>query len=242
MILHDLKIRCINLDISTERWASVSEAFSAELIRISAIDGMQWSDGTYDKDGRPNWKIRPADAPVEFDRYFRMFPTTYACNLSHLKAMRDFLSTDEQWTIIIEDDVEPVGDVSAIEVPDDCDFFYLIGTSHPASRLSLWPDNQVRSPRTLAAYALLRRAAKLAIDAMDRLHVFQTAQQIPMRCFESSLRERWAQPDWPELPRIKAYGQRESITQHNKHAAVSTFTRDGRKPWIPDCMLPGGVQ
>lgn len=236
MQLRNLKIRCINLDRSSDRWEHISLVFR-DLIRIPAVDGMQWSDGTFDKDGRPRWGSIPGNVDFSF-RHFHMFPATYGCNCSHLKAMEDFLSTDEPWTIIIEDDTEPVGDLSTIEVPDDCDWYYLIGASHPGCRLSLYPDGQVRSSRTLAAYALSRRAAELAILAMQPIQYFQTDHQIPLRCFKSTSRGNWAMPDWPELPyRIKAYGQQESTIRHSAHASVSTFTIDGRKPWIPESML-----
>ena len=236
MILQDMKIRCINLDRSTDRWEYVSSVFY-DLIRITAVDGMQWSDGAFDEEGRPRWGDVPEDVDPS-SRHFKMFPTTYGCNCSHLRAMEHFLATDEQWTIIIEDDTEPVGDLSSIEVPDDCDWYYLLGSSHPGCRLSLYSDGQVRASRTLGAYALSRRAAELAILAMQPIQYFQTDHQIPLRCFESALRGNWAMPDWPELSyRIKAYGQKDSIIRHSAHASVSTFTIDGRKPWIPASML-----
>jgi hypothetical protein len=238
MILCNLAIRCINLDRSKDRLEHVVSAFlGLDMIRIPAVDGLQWADGTYDKNGKPNWKTLPDDIDSSFE-YFRMFATTYGCNLSHIKAMRDFLDSDEGWGIIIEDDVEPVGDLTEIEVPDDCDWYYLIGSSHPGCRLSLYSDEQVWASRTLGAYALSRRAAELAIIAMKPIQYFQTDHQIPLRCFESTLRGNWAMPNWSELPyRIKAYGQKESIIRHSEHASVSTFTRDGRKPWIPESML-----
>jgi len=236
MILQNLKIRCINLDRSKDRREHVSSAF-CDLIRIPAVDGMQWSNDSFDEHGRPSWGDVPEDIDPSF-RHFKMFPTTYGCNCSHLRAMEHFLATDEQWTIIIEDDTEPVGNLSVIEVPDDCDWYYLLGASHPGCRLSLYPDRQIRASRTLGAYALSRRAAELAILAMRPIQYFQTDHQIPLRCFESILRGNWAMPDWLELPyRIKAYGQRESIIRHSAHASVSTFTIDGRKPWIPASML-----
>jgi len=102
MILQDMKIRCINLDRSTDRWKHVSSAFR-DLIRITAVDGMQWSNGSFDEQGRPYWGDVPKDMDPSF-RHFKMFPTTYGCNCSHLQAMEHFLATDEQWTIIIEDD------------------------------------------------------------------------------------------------------------------------------------------
>jgi len=236
MIIRNPKIWCINLGRSTERWAHVQKTFGPNIIRVPAVDGLVLSDRTYDAEGRPNWRSIPKNVDPTF-RYFRMFSTTYACNLSHREAMFRFLGTGDDWGVIVEDDTEPVGDLSKIEMPDDCDFFYLIGARHPGSRLSLYADGQVHGFRTLAAYVLSRRAAALAIDAMWPVHYFQADHQIPLRCFESTLRENWDHPDWPELRyRIKAHGQPESIVRHSEHAKVSTFTRDGRKPWIPDCM------
>lgn len=237
MILRDLKIRCINLDRSLDRWRHVSSVYN-RLIRISAVDGMKFSDGNVDSDGCPTWGKIPSDISIGQPQFFKMFPTTYGCNLSHLKAITDFLSSDEEWTIIVEDDTEPEGDLSTIHVPDDCDFFYLIGTSHPGCRLALYQDMQVRASRTLAAYALSRRAAAISLIAMVPIQWYQTDHQIPLRCFESTLRECWCTPDWEELPyRVKGYGQVESIIRHSKHAAVSTFTINGKKPWIPNSML-----
>jgi hypothetical protein len=236
MILRNLKIWCINLDRSQDRWDHVVGAFGPDVIRVPAVDGLVLSDCTYDDEGRPNWRLIPKNVDPTF-KYFKMFPTTYACNLSHREAMFRFLGTDNDWCVIIEDDTEPVGDLSEIEVPNDCDFFYLIGSSHPGCRLSLYPDGQVHGFRTLAAYVLSRRAAALAIDAMWPVHYFQADHQIPLRCFESTLRGNWDHPDWPELPyRIRAYGQQESIVQHSEHAKISTFTRDGKKPWITESM------
>jgi hypothetical protein len=236
MNLFDLPIRCINLDRSQERWKHMSSVFP-KLIRIPAVDGMKWSDGTYDCEKRPNWGKLPKDVDPCF-RYFRMFPTTYGCNLSHIRAMEDFLASDDSWTIIVEDDVLPAGDYKNISIPTDCDFYYLIGKNHPGFRLALYSDGQVRSSRTLAAYALSRNAAELALLAMRPVQYFQADHQIPLRCFVSTLRGDWEEPSWLELPyRIKAYGQEESIIQHSEHASLSTFTLDGTKPWIPSNML-----
>jgi hypothetical protein len=236
MRIRNQKIWCINLDRSRDRWDHIFKTFGPDVIRVPAVDGMAWSDGTYDLQGRPHWGKIPNDVDPMF-RYFNMFPTTYACNLSHIEALHRFLGTSDPWGIIIEDDTEPVGDLHEIEVPDDCDFFYLIGSSHPGCRLSLCPDGQVKGFRTLAAYALSRRAAILALCAMVPVQYYQADHQIPLRCFESALRGNWEHPEWQELPyRIRAYGQQESIVQHSEHARISTFTRDGRKPWIPDSM------
>ncbi|MEJ2023420.1 MAG: hypothetical protein P8Y00_00080 [Deltaproteobacteria bacterium] len=220
----------------------MQKTFGPDVIRVPAVDGLAWSDGTYDAEGKPRWGRIPEDVDPTF-RYFEMFPTTYACNLSHRQAVIKFLGvTDEwgipdEWGIIVEDDTEPVADLSEIEVPDDCDFYYLIGSQHPGSRISLYPDGQVYGFRTLAAYVLSRRAALSALRALRPIQYYQADHQVPLRCFESALRGRWEHPEWPELrQRIKAYGQPESIVQHSEHAKISTFTRDGRKPWVPDCM------
>ena len=212
---------CINLYRSKDRWAHVQKTFGQSVIRVPAVDGMTLSDGTYDAEGKPNWGRIPEDVDPTF-HYFGMFPTTYACNLSHQQALISFLRTTDDWGVIIE---------------DDCDFFYLIGSQHPGSRLSLYADGQVYGFRTLAAYALSRQAALLALRAMLPTQYYQADHQVPLRCFESALRGNWEHPNWSELQyRIKAYGQPESIVRHSEHAKVSTFTRDGRKPWLPDCM------
>lgn len=238
MKLRDLKIRCISLYRAKDRRYSILSKFD-NTIMLDAVDGMQWASGEYDEYGRPLWKTVPENVTLKSINGFEMFPTTYACNLSHLKAMKDFLRSKDEWTIIIEDDVEPVGDLTEIDVPDDADWFYLIGSDHPGCRLSLYLDGQVQMPRTLAAYALSRRAAELAIMAMEGIHYYQTDWQIPIRCFESMRNCALNLPKWEELPyRIKAYGPQKSIIRHNEHAAVSTFTADGRKPWIPEFMLP----
>jgi hypothetical protein len=201
---------------------------------------MQFSDGTYDSCGRPAWQDVPNDVDAT-NKYFKMFPTTYGCNLSHVKAWRDFLSSDELWTIVIEDDVEPALNYHSISIPDDCGMYYLLGSSHPGCRLSLYDDDQVQVARTLAGYLISRKAAELALMAMRPIQYYQCDHQVPLRCFASViLRGNFEKPNWSTLPyAIKAYGQEESILVHTEKAKRSTFTADGTKPWISPSLLPG---
>ena len=234
MIISNAPIRCINMNKSTDRMFHVLLTFN-EVKCINAIDGMQFSNNTFDEYKRPNWDNRKY--PID-SKYFYIFPTTYACNLSHMKAWIDFIDSKDEWSIIVEDDTEPVMDLSNISIPDNCDFYYLIGVDHPGKRLFLYDDGQVKFSRTLGAYLLSKKAAILALEAMKPIHYFQADWQVPFRIFESMKNCKIPQPNWDnKLPTIKAYGQRESIIKHSQFAKVSTFTKDGSKSWIPNSLL-----
>lgn len=235
MIILNPKVRCINLSSDKERWDSIVSSFGSSIIRIPAIDGMFFSSGEFDRYTCPKWK---EPTPMISMEYSFLFPTTYGCNLSQVKAWKDFLKTDEEWTIIIEDDVEIIKDIKKIEIPDDCDFYYLIGSNHPGKRLIVYEDGSPKFTRTLAAYLISRQAAELAIKAMDGCHYYQTDLQVPLRIFNSMKDVNFKTPEWPEIGRINASTQKESIIQHNKLAKISTFTKNGKKSWIPDFLLP----
>lgn len=90
----------INLDRSVDRWERVSQIFqdlNLEIRRISAVDGRKVS----------NEKLQ-ALRPKFKDRHFwlkEMTATEIACYLSHAKAWKAFLDTDEPWALIMEDDI-----------------------------------------------------------------------------------------------------------------------------------------
>lgn len=234
MLIDIPTIRCINLSKSVDRMQHISKVFDS-VKRIEAINGMIYSDGTFNSKGVPNWSFLPNNVNCS---YFKMFPTTFGCNLSHIKSWIDFLDSNEEWSIVIEDDTEPVISLHKLEIPDDCDFYYLIGSNHPGRRLMLYNDGKVKFTRTLAAYLLSRKAAYLAIEAMEEGHYFQTDWQVPFRIFESMQGCKVPQPKWKlNLPRIKAYGPINSIIQHSKFSKISTFTKDGTKKWIPTNLL-----
>jgi hypothetical protein len=230
MKIENAKVRCLNLERSHKRWIDIVTLFGDKVIRIDAVDGMQFASGEWDRMGKPCWAELPIDVTT---RYFEMYPTTYGCNLSHIKSWEHFLNSDEEWGIFVEDDTMPIKDILSVDIPDDCDFFYLIGPDHPGYRIGLFPDRQVRFARTLGAYLMSRKAAELAIRAMNT-HYYQADTQVPIRIFDSMKHHKIKAPNWAELPRIKAYGPTESIVGHSEHAESSTFTIDGKKNWIPD--------
>jgi len=239
MILKDLKIRCINLERSPERWAAIQEAFAGyDIDRVEAVDGLDVSDGTFDDMGRPCWNeaelgllVKHGRISEGFMRYHHHYPTEYAAGVSHLKALDDFLCSDEAWTIVIEDDVEPVGDLKAIEVPDGAGFFSLIGADHQ-DRVTVFEDGQIAWLRTFGAYAISKSAAFTAFDAMTPSH-YPVDMQVAIRCFASMANTYQTRcPKWTALERFIAYAPDKSIVKLSDFSEKSTYTANGKKPWL----------
>ena len=239
MILRDLKIRCINLARSPGRWASIEHLFSGyDVQRVDAIDGLDFSNGTFDELSRPCWDdeklselIVAGELTEGFTRYHKHYPTEYAACRSHKKALEAFLKTDEDWTIIIEDDVEPVSNLSTIDVPDGADFFSLIGTDHQG-RVWAGDDGQIAWMRTFGAYAISRSAAATACDALTPSH-YPVDMQISVRCFASLSKTYQVRcPKWGALDRFRAYAPKESVIRLSALSKQSTYTANGRKTWL----------
>jgi len=106
-VVADMKAYVINLDSATERWEHMRRVFQGmpfDLERVSAVSGK---------------KLR---LPVpEFDeskfrrrhgRGTNIFEV--ACYLSHIKAMKAFLSSGESHAMICEDDLHPGPDVPEV--------------------------------------------------------------------------------------------------------------------------------
>ena len=87
-------IYCINLDGQTDRWKSMEDMLKYWQIenytRISAYDGR-------DDDLSDILKGRYPDA---------MTSGEVGCTTSHLKALKEFLKTDEPYALIMEDDCD----------------------------------------------------------------------------------------------------------------------------------------
>ena len=88
----------INLDSATERWASVENAFDGTGFttrRVSGVDGhslpfpiAEYSEGRYHRfHGRPTSRGH------------------VGCYLSHVKAMKEFLASGDEYALIAEDDL-----------------------------------------------------------------------------------------------------------------------------------------
>lgn len=94
------KCYVVNLDRAPERWENAVKEFEGlglEVVRVPAVDGREL---------KPPY---PDSAPW---RYFFCYgrpitPQKVACFTSHLKALKTFLETDDEYALICEDDVTP---------------------------------------------------------------------------------------------------------------------------------------
>lgn len=184
----------INLDRSEDRREKMEISFENEsLIRISAIDGMEWAiENEFDNRGFPVWDMLSREKFINdgilFDSSI-LPPTHVACNLSHRKAIQEFLNTEDEWAIIMEDDVEPSGKllreggiiVDHLVIPDEADIFYLCGI-RPDRRVSLFEDGQIRKVRTLMGYCISRKAAELFLRSTVPM-MWLSDHQFPLCCF-----------------------------------------------------------
>jgi hypothetical protein len=226
---------CINLDRSADRWKSIRDSWREfDLTRVRAVDGFAFSSGDNDS-GRPMWisdgerRIRGvSDFAMQ---HYDLLPTEAACNLSHVSALKRFIRTGARFGIIIEDDVEPAEGLRDFEFPD-VDMFVLLGADHPGNRVRINDDGAITELRTLAAYRVSRRAAQIMAAAMFPL-VYLDDFQISTRCIESVRRPRHYYPFDP-AETFRAYAPRVSLVRHSGHALDSTFSRNGRKPWVID--------
>jgi GR25 family glycosyltransferase involved in LPS biosynthesis len=191
-----MNIYYINLDRSEDRREKMEKSFEHEkLIRISAIDGMEWAiEDTFDNRGFLVWNLEYRDKFVNEGILLEnsiLPPTHVACNLSHRKAIQEFLNTDDEWAIIMEDDVERskvyLKDGELIEkkvvIPSDADMFYLCGT-RPDRRIYVFDDGQVRKTRTLMGYCISRRGAELFLKSTIPM-MWLSDYQFPVCCFDS---------------------------------------------------------
>lgn len=184
----------INLDRSEDRRKMMESFFGSQnLIRISAIDGMDWAiEDELDNRGFPAWDIQSREKLIDdnilFDKSI-LPPTHVACNLSHRKAIQEFLNTGDEWAIIMEDDVEPSGKLlrnggkieDHLVIPDGADVFYLCGIK-PDRRVSLFRDGQIRKVRTLMGYCISRKAAELFLSSTIPM-MWLSDHQFPICCF-----------------------------------------------------------
>ena len=91
----------INLDRDTEKWYYVKEKLSELGLDVQRIPGILY-DGTERcqevlelNSARPIWHPPLAKAPM-------------GCQASHLRAVKTFLETGEEYCIILEDDITPI--------------------------------------------------------------------------------------------------------------------------------------
>jgi len=90
----------INLDRATERLHNVMRSLNElnfPVQRIQAVDGKELSDNY----------ISSITDEITYMKFFRMLPEngTIGCSLSHLKAWKEFLKSDNEFALICEDDI-----------------------------------------------------------------------------------------------------------------------------------------
>ncbi|MHA3772948.1 glycosyltransferase family 25 protein [Verrucomicrobiota bacterium sgz303538] len=97
----------INLDSAEDRWASVERILAGQqftLCRVSAVDGHAL-------------QLPIAEYSETLHRWFHGRPTSFGqvgCYLSHIRAMKAFLATDEEYALIGEDDLTLHPDFEAV--------------------------------------------------------------------------------------------------------------------------------
>ena len=245
----------INLNRSRERYSAMEEAFAPNcLTRIAAVEGLDFSDGTFDEHSRPCWNSDAFDALVRSGHIHRkqisgreMYPTEFGCALSHIRCWQEFLNTGQSHALFMEDDVEPTergcrrdleGVLNSIPQFHKADMFFPISPSEPWRPIRLHSDGTVQGLRSHMAYTLTRRAAEILVENVFPLvcaidaHVgfrFLEGMRIPsvQRRLPSGLKT---------VPSIKAYGMPSNplIRPCTETARQTTFTSNGRKDWIPE--------
>lgn len=96
----NIGIFAINLDRSSDRWARLARQAAEldfRLIRVPGIDGAQVD--------RRDW-IECDETSFRRNNGRTILPGEYGCYRSHLKALSDFLETNQPIGIIVEDDIE----------------------------------------------------------------------------------------------------------------------------------------
>lgn len=240
-----MRVWVINIRRSHDRLAAMREAFPSDrLYRVDGVDGWapKYSTGEFEPDPKPVpiWNQATREkllADGVLHKTCKLSPAAVGCNLGHMRAVRTFLESGDTWGIIIEDDVEPTRPGSLLEnidIPDDCDFFYLMSADHPGDRLRLMQDGRVWLSRTFSGYALNRRAAEIYLKAVEPI-VHLLDFQISVRCFDSldQFRKKWIPDgvDWGDTFRARGLNTGGYI-RHSELAKKSTMTSTGEKPWI----------
>ena len=240
-----MRVFYINLDRSENRRLAMEAAFPRDkLIRVPGNDGWAlWSTGEFDENGKAVWKQVEREKLIEegiLHLTSKLSPAAVGCNLGHRAAINAFLSTDDEWCIILEDDVEPTVEgmcISNITPPKNYDMLYLCSADHPGDRLRLREGNRVWLSRTLMGYMINRRAAEIALSAMFPI-VFLFDFQISVCCFkllaEHGLDEKWAKRGVPLIDeKFEARAKpTEGWIRHSELSKTSTMTVDGKKPWM----------
>ncbi len=118
-----MKVYIINLAHRNDRWMNMQQQFErivkaneCEIIRVDAVNGRELY-ANFESIGGDNsvfslylqYKMRAATHPLTPDdndsHFFIQSAGAIGCTLSHVKALKSFLETNEEYAIICEDDV-----------------------------------------------------------------------------------------------------------------------------------------
>lgn len=243
-----MKIYFINLDRSKRRQEMMYRLWYPNILtRYSAIDGWAFTNNTFDAYGRPGWDKKVLEKLMNeniihkniFD-YYNMLPTEYACTQSHINIWKMFLSGKDDRIMVLEDDTKPTSRVNKKYIEDclpklDCDILYLFSPIHPGKRIKLDKNNFVIKNRSHMGYVMTRIGAERAIEAMNPI-IYQSDTQTPLRCAQSMINSNIKLPKLKNVERIKVKGMPDPLVEHNMLAVCSTFTKNGRKNWLPKDM------
>jgi glycosyl transferase family 25 len=168
--MSSLQAFVINLDRSTERLERISQhlqRLGLPFTRVAAVDGRQLSDDE---------RRRTLDEATYRRRHgMSSLPGELGCYLSHVKAMRAFLASGADASLILEDDVQPEPELpqvlqALIECPGRWDMVKISGvhsgTPVRVARLTDRHGLAVMLSRCTgsSAYVVNRRAAQAYVD------------------------------------------------------------------------------
>lgn len=227
-----------------------------DLKRIRGIDGMNFSNGRDDEDGKPQWCsthlgcfLRSGIIHPSAIAGTPLYPSELGCAFSHVKCWKIFLASpsEYQYALVLEDDVEPTerlrGEnlydaLAVIPEFDKADLFFPIAPSEPWRPIRLHRDGQVRGLRSHMAYVITRKAAEIQVRNVFPL-VAPIDNHVGVRFIEGMRQtpaHRRLPGDLPKAPAVRAYGMRDNplIRPHAPTSKKTTFTRNERKDWIPD--------
>jgi GR25 family glycosyltransferase involved in LPS biosynthesis len=240
----------INIDRSKDRLDFIKDIFMPNKIKkFEGIDGLMFSDGTYDKLGRPNWSkrifnnFREKGILIEKNNFKEfLYPTELGCTLSHIETWKFFLKKNIEYShlMVFEDDIKPTEIAKNKLFEDiinmkDSDILYLFGPNHIGKRLNLYDNGEVKEVRSHMGYIMTRKGAQLAIEAMKPIYE-QSDSQIFKRLARSvrnKYKNKYPMKKLSNLPTIKISGLFNPLIEHSHFAKRTTFTNNGKKLYIP---------
>lgn len=173
----DIPIYVINMKSSQRRWELVQAAgkeADLNLFRVDAIDGKSIPKEEWENIDQEEFTLNTARD---------IFPGEYGCYRSHMLALERFVVSDEEYGIILEDDILPNAEMfervkSIIDACDDFDVVKLV--NHRASGFITLATTckgddigrTIFSPQgSAAAYLVSKAGAKLLLKSLKKMRI-----------------------------------------------------------------------